>query len=133
MLVRLERENALPRIVIRDMRNGAEHSIAFDEEAYSLGFGEMREFNTEILRFTYSSPTTPAQIYDYNMQTRERILRKTQIIPSGHNPADYVARRVSAPAHDGEMIPITLLYRQSTKMDGTAPLLPYVYLSYGLS
>src|SRR5665213_1246251 len=132
-LVRLERENALPRIVVRDMRSGAEHTIAFDEEAYSLGFGEMREFNTEILRFTYSSPTTPSQIYDYNMQTRERILRKTQIIPSGHNPADYVARRVSAPAHDGEMIPITLLYRKTTKLDGTAPMWLYGYGSYGMS
>ncbi|MDE2385184.1 MAG: S9 family peptidase [Alphaproteobacteria bacterium] len=132
-MVRLERENALPRLVIRDMHSGEEHAIAFDEEAYSLGFGEMREFYTETLRFTYSSPTTPAQVFDYNMRTRERVLRKTQEIPSGHNPADYKARRVMAPAHDGEMIPVTLLYHKDTKLDGTAPLWLYGYGSYGLS
>ena len=66
----MERENALPRIVVRDMTTGEEHSIAFDEEAYSLGFGEMREFDTDILRFSYSSMTTPSQVYDYNMRDR---------------------------------------------------------------
>ena len=60
-LVRLERENALPRIVVRNMATGEEHAIAFDEEAYSLGFGEMREYDTDTLRFTYSSMTTPAR------------------------------------------------------------------------
>ncbi|MBG1232475.1 S9 family peptidase [Aestuariivirga litoralis] len=132
-MVRLERENALPRIVIREMKSGAEHAIAFDEEAYSLGFGEMREFDTETLRFTYSSPTTPGQVFDYNMRTRERVLRKTQEIPSGHDPSHYVARRVMAPAHDGELIPVTLLYKKTTKLDGTAPLWLYGYGSYGLS
>ena len=132
-LVWLERENALPRIIIRDMKSGAEHAIDFEEEAYSLGFGEMREFDTEMLRFTYSSPTTPSQVYDYNMRTRQRVLRKTQEIPSGHNPKLYVARRILAPAHDGEMIPITLLYRRRTKLNGKAPLWLYGYGSYGLS
>ncbi len=132
-LVRLERENALPRMVIRDMHSGEEHSIAFDEEAYSLGFGEMREFETDVLRFSYSSMTTPTQVYDYNMKTRERVLRKTQIIPSGHDASDYVTRRLLAPAHDGEQIPVTLLYRKSTKLDGSAPLWLYGYGSYGMS
>ena len=132
-MVRLERENALPRIVVRDMSSGAEHSIAFDEEAYGLGFGEMREFDTETMRFSYSSPTTPSQVYDYNMRTKERVLRKTQVIPSGHNPLDYTARRVSAPSHDGEQIPVTLLYRKNTKLDGSAPLWLYGYGSYGMS
>jgi len=132
-MVRLERENALPRIVIRDMQTGAEHAIAFEEEAYSLGFGEMREFDTETLRFTYSSPTTPAQVFDYNMRTRERVLKKTQEIPSGHDPSAYVARRVMAPAHDGETIPVTLLYKKTTKLDGSAPLWLYGYGSYGMS
>ncbi len=132
-LVRLERENALPRMVVRDMHSGEEHSIAFDEEAYSLGFGEMREFETDILRFSYSSMTTPGQVFDYNMKTRERILRKTQIIPSGHNAEDYITRRLLAPAHDGEKIPVTLLYKKSTKLDGSAPLWLYGYGSYGMS
>ncbi len=132
-LVRLERENALPRIVIRDMKSGEEHSIAFDEEAYSLGFGEMREFETDILRFSYSSMTTPAQVFDYNMRTRERVLRKTQEIPSGHDISLYETRRIQATAHDGERIPVTLLYRKTTPRDGTAPLWLYGYGSYGIS
>lgn len=132
-LVRLERENALPRIIIRSMVNGEEHAIAFAEEAYSLGLGDMREHDTGILRFTYSSPTTPAQVYDYDMQTRERVLRKTQVVPSGHDASQYVARRLLAPAHDGEQVPVTLLYHKDTKLDGSAPLWLYGYGSYGLS
>ncbi|HMT14924.1 MAG TPA: prolyl oligopeptidase family serine peptidase, partial [Aestuariivirga sp.] len=132
-MVRMERENALPRIVIRDMATEEEHQIAFDEEAYSLGFGDMREFDTDTLRFTYSSPTTPARVYDYDMVTRERVLRKEQEVPSGHDPSDYVARRVFAPAHDGESIPVTLLHRKTTPLDGSAPLWLYGYGSYGMS
>ena len=132
-LVRMERENALPRIVVRDMNTGEEHSIAFDEEAYSLGFGEMREYDTDILRFTYSSMTTPSQVFDYNMRDRSRLLRKTQEVPSGHEPSNYVTRRILAPAHDGETIPVTLLYRKTTALDGMAPLWLYGYGSYGIS
>jgi len=132
-LIRMERENALPRIVVRHMETGEEHAIAFDEEAYSLGFGEMREFETDTLRFTYSSPTTPAQVFDYDMKTRTRVLRKTQEVPSGHDPSHYVTRRLMAPAHDGEMIPVTLLYRKDAKLDGSEPLWLYGYGSYGIS
>ncbi len=132
-LVWMERENALPRIMIRNFESGADHSIAFEEEAYSLGFGDMREFDTDVLRFTYSSPTTPVQVFDYNMRTRDRCLRKMQDVPSGHNPSDYVTRRILAPSHDGEQIPVTLLYRASAKLDGTEPLWLYGYGSYGMS
>lgn len=132
-LVRMERENALPRIVVRNMASGEEHAIAFAEEAYSLGFGDMREYETDSLRFTYSSPTTPAQVFDYDMRTRQRALMKTQEVPSGHDPSLYVARRVLASAHDGEQIPITLLYHRDTKLDGSAPLWLYGYGSYGIS
>ena len=121
-LVRLEREDGLPRIVIRRFADGEEHAIAFAEEAYSLGMSEGYEYDTETLRFTYSSMTTPRQVFDYNMRTRERTLRKTQEVPSGHNPADYVTRRVFAPAGDGETVPVSLLYRKDTPLDGSAPL-----------
>lgn len=132
-LIRMERENALPRIVARDMATGAEHAIAFDEEAYSLGFGEMREYDTDILRFSYSSMTTPVQIFDYNMRDRSRVLRKMQEVPSGHDPKNYVTRRILAPAHDGETVPVTLLYRKGTALDSSAPLWLYGYGSYGHS
>jgi oligopeptidase B len=132
-LVWMERENGLPRIVIRDRTSGEEHAIAFDEEAYSLGFQGSMEYDTDIVRFSYSSMTTPSELYDYNMTTRERTLLKRDEVPSGHNPGDYVTRRVMAPADDGEMVPVTLLYRQDTKLDGSAPCLLYGYGSYGIS
>jgi oligopeptidase B len=132
-LVRLEREHGLPRIVIRQWSDGAEHSIAFDEEAYSLSVLPGYEFATSTLRFSYSSMTTPTQIYDYDMATRERRLRKTQEVPSGHNPADYVTRRIFAPAEDGEQVPVSLLYRTGTPLDGSAPLLLYGYGAYGIA
>jgi oligopeptidase B len=132
-LVRLEREDGLPRIVVRDFNDGKEHEIAFDEEAYSLGVSSGYEYDTTTLRFTYSSMTTPSQVFDYDVRTRERTLRKTQEVPSGHEPGDYVTRRVTAPAHDGEEVPVSLLYRKNTKLDGSAPLLLYGYGSYGIS
>ena len=132
-LVRLERENALPRIVVRDLENGEEHEIAFDEEAYSLGLVGGYEFDTDTLRFTYSSMTTPEHVYDYDMRTRERVVRKVQEVPSGHDPADYVTRRIMAPSHDGEAVPISVLHHRDTALDGSAPLLLYGYGSYGMS
>ncbi len=132
-LVRLEREDSLPRIVIRAFADGAEHAIAFDEEAYSLGMSSGYEFDTTNLRFIYSSMTTPAETYDYDMASRTRTLRKRQEIPSGHNPADYVTRRVFAPAPDGETVPVSLLYRKDTPLDGSAPLFLYGYGAYGIS
>ncbi len=132
-LIWLERKDGLPRIVIRDRHTGEEHSIAFEEEAYSLGLQGAAEYDTDVIRFSYSSMTTPSQLFDYNMVTRERTLLKTQEVPSGHNPADYVTRRVFAPAWDGEKVPVTLLYRKDTPLDGTAPCLLYGYGAYGIT
>ena len=132
-MVRLEREDSLPRIVIIRLSDNAEHSISFDEEAYALGMSAGFEFQTNFLRFTYSSMTTPAETYDYDMETRARTLRKRQEVPSGHNPADYVTRRLFAPAADGELVPVTLLYRKDTPLDGSAPLFLYGYGAYGIS
>ena len=132
-LVWLERENGLPRIIIRDRHSGEQHSISFDEEAYALGLQGSAEYDTEIIRFSYSSMTTPTQLYDYNMRTRERTLLKTQEVPSGHNPDDYVTRRLLAPAPDGEIVPISIVYHRDTKIDGSAPCLLYGYGSYGIT
>ncbi|WP_315761379.1 MULTISPECIES: S9 family peptidase [unclassified Bradyrhizobium] len=130
-LVRLERANALPSIVIRDLTSGEEHAIAFDEAAYSLDAMGSYEFDTTTLRFSYSSMTTPSEVYDYDMVTRTKTLRKRQEIPSGHNPADYVTTRIMAKAHDGAEVPISLLRRRDFVQDGKAPLLLYGYGSYG--
>ncbi|APO66859.1 protease 2 [Rhizobium gallicum] len=132
-LLWLERKDGLPQIIIRDRKTGEEHAIAFAEEAYSLGLQGAAEYDTDVIRFSYSSMTTPSQLYDYNMTTRERTLLKTQEVPSGHNPQDYVTRRVFAPAWDGEQVPVTLLYRKDTPLDGSAPCLLYGYGAYGIS
>jgi oligopeptidase B len=143
-MARLEREDSLPRIVVTPLIQGAatdgelldhagEHAIAFDEEAYALGLSAGYEYDTTRIRFTYSSMTTPAETYDYDMATRERTLRKRQEVPSGHNPSDYVTRRLLAPAKDGELVPVTLLYKKTTPLDGSAPLFLYGYGAYGIS
>ncbi|MGB3899894.1 MAG: S9 family peptidase [Mesorhizobium sp.] len=132
-VVRLERKDGLPRIVVRDRASGEEHSIAFDEEAYSLGLSGSYEYDTGTIRFSYSSMTTPAQLYDYDMRTRERTLLKTQEVPAGHDPDLYVTRRLMAPAGDGETVPVSLLYRKDTPLDGSAPCLLYGYGSYGIT
>ena len=132
-LVRLERKNALPQIIIHEISSGQEHTIDFDEDAYGLGLVGGYEFDTPWLRFSYSSPTTPGQIFDYHMGTRERILRKTTEIPSGHNPADYQTKRLSITARDGETIPVTLIMRADFNMNVGAPCLLYGYGSYGIT
>jgi oligopeptidase B len=131
--VRLVRENALNRIILTARGSGAEHAIAFDEEAYALGLGGGYEFDTPTMRFVYESPTTPKQWIDYDMATGARTLRKTQEVPSGHDPAAYVTRRLYARAADGAEIPITVLMRADTALNGSAPMLLYGYGAYGLS
>jgi oligopeptidase B len=132
-LVRLERANALPSIVIRDLSNGDEHAIAFDETAYSLDTMGGYEFDTTNVRFSYSSMTTPSEVYDYDMASRSRTLRKRQEIPSGHNPADYVTTRIMAKSHDGAEVPVSILHHKNLVRDGRAPLLLYGYGSYGMA
>ena len=132
-MVRLERVEGLPRIVIYNYADKSEKQIAFDEEAYSLGMMDGYEFETDTIRFSYSSMTTPSQVYDYNVKTGERVLRKEQEVPSGHNVANYVTRRIMAPANDGELVPVSLLYHKNTPLDGSAPLWLYGYGAYGIT
>ena len=130
-IVRLEREHGLPRIVITQASTGQTHVIAFDEQAYSLGIETGFEFDTPLLRFVYSSMTTPDETYEYDMATRRRTLLKRQEIPSGHNRADYVTRRIFAQARDGAQVPVTLLYRADRPAGVASPLLLYGYGAYG--
>jgi oligopeptidase B len=132
-MLRLERFEGLPRIVVRDLRTNSEETVKFDEEAYSLGMSVGYEFDTSVFRLTYSSPTTPSRTYDVDLETGTRTLLKEQEVPSGHNPADYETRRLFAKASDGELVPVTVLYRKGTKLDGSAPALLYGYGAYGMS
>ena len=128
--VRLERRDALPRIVVSSY-DGEEHAVSFDEAAYSVGLDAGYEFDTPALRFSYESPSTPEQTFDYNMADRSRVLLKTQEVPSGHDASLYVVERIMAPAADGAEIPVTILRLKSTPKDGSAPVLLYGYGSYG--
>jgi oligopeptidase B len=130
-LVRLERENALPRIVISDYAQKDVYTIDFDEAAYHLTLSPGYEFDTNTLRFSYESPSTPEQTLDFDMRTRERVLRKTQEVPSGHNPDLYLVERLFVTADDGAEVPVTVLRLRATTLDGTAPLFLYGYGSYG--
>ncbi len=130
-LIRLERENALPRIVVTDYEQEDSYEIDFDEAAYYLGLSAGYEYDTDTLRFTYESPSTPEQTFDFDLDTRERVLRKTQEVPSGHDPELYVVERFFITADDGAEVPVTVLRLKSTPVDGTAPLLLYGYGSYG--
>src|SRR5262249_23169798 len=132
-LLRLERFEGLPRIVVRNLDTGVEETVRFDEEAYSLGMSVGYEFDTRTFRLSYSSPTTPGRTYDVDLVTGERTLLKEQVVPSGHNPADYETRRLFAKASDGEMVPVTLLYRKGLEKTGQTPVLLYGYGAYGMS
>jgi oligopeptidase B len=130
--VQLVRENANNSLILTERTTGAEHAIEFDEDAYALSLSGGYEFDTQALRFVYESPTTPRRWYDYDMASRARVLRKTQEIPSGHDPESYVTRRLFARAADGAQVPITVLMRADTPVDGSAPMLLYGYGSYGI-
>ena len=129
-LVRFERHEGLSRIVVRRIKDGDEHTIAFAEEAYALGMDTGFEFVTDNLRFVYASMTTPSETWDYDMAKRTRALKKRQEIPSGHDPKRFVTRRVFAPAKDGETVPVSILYRRDIDTK-TAPCLLYGYGAYG--
>jgi oligopeptidase B len=130
-LVRLERVDANSRLVVAE-RAGGEHEVAFPEPAYALGLDGGYEYDTRLTRFVYQSPTTPRQTFDYDMAARTRSLRKTQEIPSGHDPRRYEAKRLYATAPDGEQVPITVLMQRGKRLGGASPLLLYGYGSYGI-
>ncbi len=132
-LAMMERENGLPRIVVRARTDGASHAISFDEAAFDIGLDSGYDYATPILRFDYASPKTPDQVVDYNLTTRERTLRKTREVPSGHSPDHYVTERIMAPSWDGAEVPVTILRRADVQLDGSAPLLLYGYGAYGVT
>ena len=129
--IQLVRQDAANRLLITG-KDGAEHEVAFDEEAFALSLAGGYEWAPPVIRFIYESPTTPKQWFDYDMAARTRTLRKTQEIPSGHDPAAYIARRLFTRAADGAEVPITVLMKRDTPLDGSAPLMVYGYGSYGI-
>ncbi len=131
-LVRVERVDANDRIVITDRTDGSERIVSGADDAYALSLGGSYEWATTVLRYNYESPKQPRQTFDYDMATGAATLRKTQQVPSGHDPALYVVRRLHATAPDGAEIPITLLARADAFERGACPTLLYGYGSYGI-
>jgi len=131
-LVWQRRVEGLTQIMVMDRHSGARHTIKFDEESYALSLIGNVEYDSDIIRFSYSSMTTPLQIFDYDMIRRERYLLKTQEVPSGHEPDHYRTRRLMVAAQDGALVPVSLLYHKDTRLDGLAPCLLYGYGAYGI-
>jgi oligopeptidase B len=138
-LVLFEREGGLPYLRIADVTATAppnlatSHRIEFAEPAYNASIGENPEFGGTHVRFQYESFVTPRSIFDYDVRTRERTLRKQQPVLGGYDPAQYVSERLHASASDGTRVPLSVVYRRDTPRDGSAPLLLYGYGSYGIS
>ena len=132
-LVRLERTEGSENIIILNLNNKNQHKISFDEEAYNLSLDHGYEYETDTFRYSYSSPTTPKSVFDYDCKSKKQELKKTQEIPSGHNKDDYICKKIFATSHDNEKIPITILYKKGVKLDSDNYLLLYGYGSYGIS
>ena len=126
-----ERSGGLRRLRITALADNETHYVSFPEAAYGVFASSNAEFDTDRFRFAYSSLVTPGSAYDYDMKTRERTLLKRQEIPSGYDSTRYEVRRLMAPARDGVKVPVSILLRRGTRLDGRNPLLLYAYGSYG--
>ena len=128
------RTGGLAKISIAPLPPGAApFFIASDEAAYAMALSVNAELGTPLVRYTYSSLTTPTTVYDYDVRTGEKILLKRDPVVGSFDPAHYATEFRFAPARDGARVPVSLLYRKDFVRDGTAPLLQYAYGAYGLS
>ncbi|MGH7539066.1 MAG: S9 family peptidase [Gemmatimonadales bacterium] len=126
-----ERAGGLRRLRVTDLETARSRFVTFPEAAYGVFLGTNPEFDTRTLRFSYSSLVTPSSVYDYDMATDRRVLKKRTEIPSGFDGRGYEVRRFMAPARDGVRVPVSVLLRRGTPQDGSRPLLLYAYGSYG--
>lgn len=132
-LVLGERKAGLTNIRVINQKTKADEYLDFGEPAYVASIAYNPDFNTNILRYGYASLTTPNSTFDYNMDTKEKTLKKQQEVLGGFDKNNYVSERVYATVRDGVKVPVSLVYRKGTKKDGSAPLLQYAYGSYGAS
>jgi len=132
-LVVTERKDGLIEVRVRPWSGGEEHYLDFGEPAYMAYLENNYQLDTPVLRYVYTSMTTPMSVFDYNMSTREKTLLKRDEILGGFDPNNYVTERLYASANDGVKIPISIVYRKEIKKDGSNPLLLYGYGSYGYS
>jgi oligopeptidase B len=128
-----ERSGGLRKVRIRPWAGGKDFYIACDEPAYVTGLGDNEEVESDQVRYVYTSLTTPATTYDYDVRTGQRVLLKQEPVLGGFDAQNYVTEYLWAPARDGEKVPVALVYRKGFRRDGSAPLLQYAYGSYGAS
>ncbi|HUJ49463.1 MAG TPA: S9 family peptidase, partial [Bryobacteraceae bacterium] len=132
-LIVYERERGLEKICVRDGNGAFSHYIEFPEPVYTVGATGNPEYRTQTLRFVYTSLVTPASVFDYNLETRQRELKKQYEVKGGYDASQYQSERIFAKAPDGVEVPISLVYRRGFEKNGQGPLLLYAYGSYGHS
>ena len=128
-----ERKNGLNNLAIRNIHDNSQHYLDFGEPAYTVYPSTNEEYDTDVVRYGYTSMVTPSSVYDYNMKTKDKTLLKQQEVLGGYDAKNYVTERLFATATDGTKVPISLVYKKGTKKDGSAPLFLYAYGSYGSS
>jgi oligopeptidase B len=132
-LVLSEWEKGLQRIEILDFHTNKRHRVDFPEPVYSASLAQNHEFATPVVRYNYQSLVTPSSVFDYDMNTHKATLLKETEVPGGFDKSNYKSERLFATAPDGTKIPLSVVYRKETRLDGSAPLLLYGYGSYGIS
>ena len=131
-LVLEERSNGLNRIRIIRWDKTEDYYLSFDEETYSVGVYPNPEFNTNTIRYGYNSMTTPASVFDFNMDDRSQVIKKEQeVVGEKFDKKNYKSERIWANARDGKQVAVSLVYRKDTKLSSKTPLLLYAYGSYG--
>ena len=128
-----ERKNGLTNLAIRQLESGESHDLDFGEAAFTVYPSINAEYDTDVVRYGYTSMVTPSSTFDYDMVTKKKSLLKQQEILGGYKAEDYITERVFATATDGTKVPISLVYKKGVKKDGSAPLYLYAYGSYGSS
>jgi oligopeptidase B len=132
-LVVYEREAGLRKMRVRSLADGKEFYPPFPEPVYTFSPTDNEEFATSVVRFNYTSLVTPMSVFDYDMKTQTRELKKQDEVLGGYDPSQYQSERLSATAADGTVIPISLVYKKGMVRNGTSPMLLYGYGSYGAS
>ncbi len=131
--VAIEKTSGLPQLRVFDVKTKKPHNISFPEAAFEASPGQNAEFATRLYRFHYGSLVTPGSVFDYDIATRARILKKQQPVLGGYDTKDYQSERVLVTATDGTKVPISLVYKKSLRKNGPQPTLLYAYGSYGIS
>ena len=118
-----ELKEGLLNLRVINQKDKSEHYLQFDEPAYLSSVGTNADFNTNVLRFNYQSMITPGSVYDYNMDTKAKELKKQNEVVGGYDKSNYVTERTFATARDGKRVPVSIVYKKGTQKDGSHPLL----------